>query len=53
VASAKLLERCLNLLLLDIVILLVLGATREALPGQLALDEIEKDVTNGFEIITS
>lgn len=46
--SAQLLQRRLNLLLLDVVVLLILGATGEALPGERALEQIQKDVTDGF-----
>lgn len=53
VTAAELLKTGLNLLLLDVVILLVLGATRETLPRQLALDEVEQDVTDSLQIITS
>ena len=38
VASAELLERCLNLLLLNIAVLFILRATWKSLPWELALD---------------
>ena len=53
VSTAQLLQARLNLLLLDVVVLLVLGATREALPWQLALDQVEEHVTNRFKVIPS
>ena len=40
-ATAELLKTRLNLLLLDVVVLLVLGATRQTLPRKLALDEVK------------
>ena len=52
-ATAELLQRRLDLLLLDIVVLLVLRAARQALPGELTLDEVEKHVTDRFKIISS
>ena len=53
VASAEVFERSLDLLLFDVVILFILGATWEALPRELSHDEVEKHVTDGFEIVTS
>jgi hypothetical protein len=53
VTAAELLQGGLDLLLLDIVVLFVLGATWESLPGQLALDEVEEHMSNGFQIVTS
>jgi len=53
VAPAELLKRSLNLLLLDRVILLVLAATGQALPGERALDEVEKHVANRLQIVAS
>ena len=52
-ASAEVLERSLDLLLLDVVILFILGATWEALPRELTHDEVEKHMTDGLEIVTS
>ena len=41
VTAAELLERRLDLLLLDVVVLLVLGATWQTLPWQLALQQVQ------------
>ena len=41
VSTAELLERRLDLLLLDVVVLFILGAAWETLPGELALDQVE------------
>jgi len=48
VALAELLKGCLDLLLLDGRVLLVLGASGKALPGQASTGEIQKDVSNGL-----
>jgi len=47
-ASAQLLQRRLNLLLLDVVVLLILGATGQTLPGKRTLEQIQEDVADGF-----
>lgn len=52
VASAELLEARLDLLFLDIVVLLVLGASGKTLPGELAFDKVEQDVADGFKIVS-
>ena len=53
VTTAELLKGRLNLLLLNVVILFVLRATRESLPGQTSLQEVKEDMANGFEIVTA
>ena len=53
VAATELFQASLNLLLLDVVVLLVLGASREALPWELAFNKVEQNVTDGFEIVTA
>ena len=52
-ATAELLQRRLDLLLLDIVVLLVLRAARQALPGELTLDEVEQYMPNRLQVIPS
>ena len=52
-ASAELLERGLNLLLLDVVILLILRATWQTLPWKLALNEVQKDMSDSLQIISA
>ena len=50
---AKLLKRSLDLLLFDRIVLFVFAATRETLPRERTLDQIEQDVTNCFQIVAS
>ena len=52
VAPAELLERRLNLLLLDVVVLFILRATWKSLPRELTLDEVEEYVTDSLEIVS-
>ena len=52
-AAAQLLERCLDLLLLDVVIFFILRATWQSLPREGALEQVEQNVADGFEIITT
>ena len=52
-APAKFLQRSLNLLLLDGIVLLVLAAARQTLPRQRALDQIKQNVTDRFQIVAS
>lgn len=52
VSTAKLLQRSLNLLLLDVVVLFILGATWKSLPWELTLEEVEEDVTDGLQIVS-
>ena len=53
VSTAELLKGSLNLLLLDVVVLLILGAAWKSLPGELTLQEVEKNVTNSLQVISS
>lgn len=53
VSSAQILERSLTLLLLDIVVFLILGSAWESLPWQLALEQVEQDVANALQVVTS
>ena len=53
VTAAELFKTRLNLLLLDVIVLLVLGATGQTLPRQLTLDEVEQDVADRLQIVTS
>ena len=53
VATTKFFQTGLNLLLLDVVVLFVLRASRQALPRQLTLDEVEQHVANCFQIVTT
>ena len=53
VSTAQFLERSLNLLLFDVVVLLVLGAARKSLPGQLTLDQIKQHVADRLQIVTA
>ena len=52
VTAAELLKTRLNLLLLDVIVLLVLGATGQTLPRQLTLDEVQQDVADRLQIVT-
>ena len=52
VPAAKLFKRGLNLLLLDVVVLLVLGATWQALPGELSFDQVEQNMTDSLQIVS-
>ena len=52
-APAKLLQRRLNLLLLDGIVLLVLATAWQTLPRQRSLDQIKQNVTDGFQIVAS
>lgn len=51
--SAELLDGYLLLLLLNVGILLLLGASWETLPRKNSLQEVEENVTDGLEIISS
>jgi len=51
--SAELINGNLLLLLLDIGILLCFGSTWETLPRKRASEEIQKDVSNCFQIVSS
>ena len=53
VAATQFRQGRFNLLLLDVVVLLVLAATGQALPWERAFDEVEKHVTNGLQIVSS
>lgn len=53
VTAAELLKRGLNLLLLDVIVLFSLASTRQALPRQRALQQIEQHVTDCFKIVAS
>ena len=53
VASAELLEGSLNLLLLNVVVFLVLGATWQSLPWELTLQKVEEHVPDGLQVVTS
>ena len=52
-APAKFLQRRLNLLLLDGIVLLVLATAWQTLPRQRSLDQIKQNVTDGFQIVAS
>ena len=52
VAAAELLQRRFDLLFLDIIVLLILWSTGQALPGQLTLYEVEKHVANCFQVVS-
>ena len=52
-AAAELLEGRLNLLLLDVGVLFILGAAWKSLPGELALEEVQNDVTDGLQVVSS
>ena len=52
-STTKLFDGCLNLLLLNTIVLIVLILASETLPGQSTLIEIKKDVTDGLQIISS
>ena len=52
-ALAQLVNGDFELLLLDIVVLLVLGATWESLPWQAAPKEVKEHVANGLKIVPS
>lgn len=53
VTPAELFKRSLDLLLLNSVVLFVLAATWQTLPGEGSLDEVEQDVTDRLQIIAS
>lgn len=53
VTSTQLLQRRLNLLLLNVVILFVLAAPRETLPRQRSLDEVKQHVANSLQVVSS
>lgn len=52
-AAAQLSERGLDLLFLDVVVLLVFGSSGESLPWELSEHEVQKNVTDGLEIVSS
>jgi len=52
IAPAELFQTRLDLLLFDVVVLLVLGTSWQALPRQLSLKQIEEYVADGFKIIS-
>lgn len=51
--ETELVNRDLLLFAFDVVVLLVLGASRKTLPGQGTAQEVQKHVTNGLEIISA
>jgi hypothetical protein len=53
VSSAEVLKTRLDLLLLNVVVFLVLGAAWESLPGQLTLDKVQEHVTDGLQVVSS
>jgi len=53
VTAAELLERQLDLLLLDSCVLFILGSTWESLPGELALEEVQNHVPDTLQIVSS
>ena len=53
VVEAKVIEGDFLLLALDCVIFFVLGASWEALPWQGSFKEIEQDVTNGLQVVST
>ena len=52
IAPAEFFQTRLDLLLFDVVVLLVLGTSWQALPWQLSLKQIEEYVADGFKIIS-
>ena len=52
-SAAELFKGSFNLLLLDSGVLLILGATRESLPGELALEKVQNDVADGLQVVSS
>ena len=50
--SSQLLDRGLNLLFLNSVILIVFIFTGEALPRKRSLEEVEQDVTDGLHVVS-
>ena len=52
-AARQLLDRRLDLLLLDAVVLIILVLSRQALPGQRSLKEVKQDVPNALHIVTT
>ena len=53
VTAAQLFKRRFNLLLLDGVVLLVLATAGQSLPGKRSLHQVEEDMADRFEVITS
>ena len=53
VTAAQLLQRRLDLLFLDVVVLFILRSSWKTLPGQLTFDEVEEHVANCFQVISS
>lgn len=51
--SAKLLDSGLNFLLFDLVILVVFVLSGKSLPGELPLQEVKQDVTDGLHIVAA
>ena len=52
-SAAQLLQRRLNLLFLNVVVLFVLAAPGEALPRQSSLDEVQQDVADSLQVVSS
>ena len=53
VAATKLLQRSLNLFLLDRIVFLVLAATWQTLPWERSLNQVEENMADCFQIIAS
>ncbi len=53
VTVAEVVERRLYLLFFDVVVLLVLAATGQPLPGKTAAEEVEENVADCLEIVTA
>ena len=53
IALTQLIKRGLKLLLLNILILLILILPRQILPRQAATEEVEDDMADGFEVVSS
>ena len=53
VTAAQLLQRRLDLLFLDVVVLFILRSSGKTLPWQLTFDEVEEHVANCFQVISS
>lgn len=53
ISFAKNFDGCGHLLLADSLVLLSLGGSLEALPGQRAQVEVHEDVTEGLQVVTS
>mgnify|MGYP006901765532 CR=1 FL=1 len=53
VAPAELLEGRFNLLLLNVIVLFILGAAGQPLPGQTSFEQVEQHVADGFQIVAA